>query len=55
MNSLARCIMSFLLSDDGAGAAEYFVMFILLIGACLATIKTLGQVSDGQIWTAGIH
>lgn len=51
MNSLVRCVMTFLLSDDGTGAAEYFVMFLVLIGACLATIKTLGQVSHGQIWT----
>lgn len=52
MHSLVRCVMPFLLSDDGAGTAEYVVMFILLIGACLATIKTLGQVHDGQTWTS---
>jgi hypothetical protein len=52
MNSLVRCIRTFLLSDDGAGAAELTVMLLLLLGACLATVKTLGQVHDGQIWTS---
>lgn len=44
MKSLLPCVKAFLASADGATAVEFSIMFTLLLGACVAVIKTLATV-----------
>jgi Flp pilus assembly pilin Flp len=46
-------VKSFLASEHGATATEFSIMFALLVGSCIAIIKTLAEVGGGHIWTCG--
>jgi Flp pilus assembly protein TadG len=48
MKSLSPCAKAFLVSDEGATGVEFSIMFVLLLGACVAVIKTLATVGIDQ-------
>lgn len=43
-----RAIRNFLTHDEAATAVEYAVMLGLILVSCLATLKTLGDASNGM-------
>ena len=43
MQDFAKCIKSFLVSEDGPTAVEYAVMLALIIVVCLTAIQAVGN------------
>jgi Flp pilus assembly protein TadG len=48
MKSLSPFAKAFVSSDEGATGVEFSIMFALLLGACIAVIKTLAIVGVDQ-------
>jgi Flp pilus assembly protein TadG len=48
MKRLSPCAQAFLASEEGATGVEFSIMFVLLLGACVAVIKTLAAVGIDQ-------
>ena len=48
MSSPSPCAQAFLASEEAATGVEFAIMFALLLGACIAVIKTLAAVGIDQ-------
>jgi pilus assembly protein Flp/PilA len=50
MNSLAKSVRRFLVSEDGPTAVEYAVMLALIVLVCLTAISSLGQAAKNNFY-----
>ena len=48
MKEFAKCIKSFLVSEDGPTAVEYAVMLALIIVVCLTAIQAVGNNANAK-------
>ena len=50
MNSLAKSVRRFLVSEDGPTAVEYAVMLALIVIVCLTAISSLGTAAKNDFY-----